>query len=115
MRRVDGAPRTVMSQLFVACIEWARDQGYASFSLGMAPLSGLRTDGAGTFWDRIGHFLWEHGEHFYNFQGLRQFKERFDPVWQTRYVASQGGPSLPVTMLDVATLVGGGVRGMVSR
>lgn len=115
MRRVDGAPRTVMSHLFVECMEWARDEGYQTFSLGMAPLSGLRTDGAATFWDRIGGFVWTHGEHFYNFKGLRQFKERFDPVWQTRYVASPGGPALPVMMLNLATLVGGGARGLVSR
>jgi lysylphosphatidylglycerol synthetase-like protein (DUF2156 family) len=115
MRRVGDAPRTVMSHLFVECMSWGRDQGYQSFSLGMAPLSGLRTDGAASFWDRIGHFLWTHGEHFYNFQGLRQFKERFNPEWQTRYVASPGGPALPVMMLNVATLVGGGLRGIVTR
>ncbi len=115
MRRATDAPRTVMSHLFVESMRWARDEGYASFSLGMAPLSGLRTDGTATFWDRVGHYLWTHGEHFYNFQGLRQFKERFNPVWETRYVASRGGPALPVMMLNVATLVGGGLRGMVSR
>ncbi|WP_233149976.1 bifunctional lysylphosphatidylglycerol flippase/synthetase MprF [Kineosporia sp. A_224] len=115
MRRLPDAPRTVMSHLFVEAMTWSRDAGYASFSLGMAPLSGLRTDGTGTFWDRAGHFLWSHGEHFYNFQGLRQFKERFDPVWETRYVASPGGPALPVMMLDVAALVAGGVKGLVAR
>ena len=104
-----------MSLLFVECMLWARDQGYQTFSLGMAPLSGLRTDGAASFWDRIGHFVWSHGEHFYNFRGLRQFKERFDPEWQARYVASPGGPALPVMMLNVATLVGGGLRGTVAR
>lgn len=115
MRRLPDAPRTVMSHLFVESMTWAQQAGYASFSLGMAPLSGLRTDTSAPFWDRIGHFLWTHGEHFYNFQGLRQFKERFDPAWETRYVASPGGPALPVMMLNVATLVGGGLRGMVAR
>ena len=115
MRRLPDAPRTVMSHLFVSAMQWSAENGYASFSLGMAPLSGLNTDGTGSFWDRIGHFLWTHGEHFYNFQGLRQFKERFDPVWQTRYVASSGGPALPVMMLDVAVLVAGGLKGIVSR
>lgn len=115
MRRVDDAPRTVMSHLFVDAMLWSRDAGYRTFSLGMAPLSGLDTSGTGTFWDRIGHFLWEHGEHFYNFQGLRQFKERFDPDWEPRYVASPGGPALPAMMLDVAALVGGGLKGVVSR
>ncbi len=115
MRRVDGAPRTVMSHLFVEAMHWSRENGYATFSLGMAPLSGLDTSGTATYWDRVGTLLWTHGEHFYNFKGLRQFKERFDPVWEPRYVASPGGPALPVMMLNVATLVGGGLRGMVTR
>lgn len=113
MRRLPDAPRCVMSHLFVAALTWAHEQGYASFSIGMAPLSGLRPEL--TYWDRIGHFLFSHGEHFYNFQGLRQFKERFHPQWQARYIVSPGGPALPSTMLDVATLVGGGLRGVVAR
>jgi len=113
MRRRTQAPRTVMTHLFVESMNWAKENGYHTFNIGMAPLAGLRTDGTGSFWERIGHQLWTHGEHFYNFQGLRQFKERFDPDWETRYVASLGGPALPVMMLDVAVLVAGGVRGMV--
>lgn len=115
MRRLSEAPNNVMSHLFVESMTWAKDQGFATFSLGMAPLSGLDTDGAATFWDRVGHFLWTHGEHFYNFQGLRRFKQRFDPHWETRYIATPGGPALPVMMLNVATLVGGGLRGMIAR
>jgi phosphatidylglycerol lysyltransferase len=80
----------------------------------MAPLSGLRTDANAPFWDRIGHLLWTHGEQFYNFQGLRHFKEQFDPEWHTRFVAAPGGPALPTSMLNVATLVGGGLRGMLT-
>lgn len=113
MRRRPEAPRTVMTHLFVESMLWAQAHGYDAFNIGMTPLSGLRTDGTGSFWERIGHLLWTHGEHFYNFQGLRQFKERFHPVWEPRYVASYGGPALPVMMLDVAILVGGGIRGMV--
>lgn len=115
MRRRPDAPRTTMTHLFVESILWAERQGYATFNLGMAPLSGLRTDGTGTFWERIGHFLWTHGEHFYNFRGLRHFKERFAPTWETRYVASLGGPELPRIMLDVAVLVAGGLRGVVPQ
>ncbi|GLY30788.1 bifunctional lysylphosphatidylglycerol flippase/synthetase MprF [Kineosporia sp. NBRC 101731] len=111
MRRRLDAPRTVMTHLFVESMLWAQENGYDTFNIGMAPLSGMRTDGP--FWERAGHLMWTHGEHFYNFQGLRQFKERFNPSWETRYVASFGGPALPVVMLDVAVLVAGGLRGMV--
>ena len=113
MRRLPDGPRTVMTFLFVECVLWARENGFTSFNLGMAPLSGLRTDATAPFWDRIGHLLWTHGEQFYNFKGLRRFKEGFHPQWRTCYVAAPGGLTLPNAMVNVATLVGGGIRGVV--
>ncbi len=113
MRRLPDGPRTVMTFLFVECLSWARENGFTSFNLGMAPLSGLRTDATAPLWDRIGHLLWSRGERFYNFRGLRTFKHGFDPRWRTCYVAAPGGLALPNAMRDVATLVGGGVRGVV--
>ncbi|WP_338073854.1 bifunctional lysylphosphatidylglycerol flippase/synthetase MprF [Kineococcus siccus] len=113
MRRLPDGPSTVMTFLFVECILWAKENGYASFNLGMAPLSGLRTDATASFWDRIGHLLWTHGEQFYNFKGLRRFKQGFDPRWRTCYVAAPGGLALPNVMVNVATLVGGGIRGVI--
>ncbi|WP_432488556.1 bifunctional lysylphosphatidylglycerol flippase/synthetase MprF [Kineococcus sp. SYSU DK018] len=113
MRRLPDAPRTVMTFLFLECILWAKQHGFTSFNLGMAPLSGLRTDATASHWDRIGHLLWTHGEQFYNFKGLRRFKQGFGPRWRTCYVAAPGGLALPNVMVDVATLVGGGIRGLV--
>ncbi|WP_432503119.1 bifunctional lysylphosphatidylglycerol flippase/synthetase MprF [Kineococcus arenarius] len=113
MRRLPDGPRTVMTFLFIECILWAEEHGATSFNLGMAPLSGLRTDATASPWDRIGHLLWSRGEQFYNFRGLRAFKQGFGPRWRTRYVAAPGGLALPNAMVDVATLVGGGIRGVV--
>lgn len=64
-------------------------------------------------WERLGHLVWTHGERFYNFQGLRTFKQGFAPQWRSCYVAAPGGPALPTAMAGVATLVGGGVRGLL--
>ena len=35
-----------------------------------------------------GGVLFEHGERFYNFKGLRAFKSKFHPKWEPRYVAN---------------------------
>lgn len=114
MRRLPDGPRTVMTYLFVECILWAQERGCATFNLGMAPLAGLRAEeGPTTAWDLLGHLVWTHGERFYNFQGLRTFKQGFAPRWQPCYVASPGGPALTSAMVDVVTLVGGGVRGVL--
>jgi phosphatidylglycerol lysyltransferase len=76
----------------------------------MAPFSGFETSPVSPLWARLGSFLYQHGETFYNFQGLRAFKEKFDPVWEPRYLAWPGGLALPRVMADVAALVAGGYR-----
>ena len=57
-----------------------------------------------------GAFLYEHGEAVYNFQGLRAYKDKFDPVWEPHYLAYPGGLRLPRIIADVSALVAGGYR-----
>jgi phosphatidylglycerol lysyltransferase len=81
----------------------------------MAPLSGFEHHRLAPLWNRLGAMLFRHGEHFYNFQGLRAFKEKFDPVWEPRYLASAGGFATPFVLTDVAALISGGLAGVVTR
>ena len=104
-----------MEALFVELILWGQAQGYAWFSLGMAPLSGFERHRLAPLWNRLGALLFRHGEHFYNFRGLRAFKDKFDPVWEPRYLAAPGGLATPFVLTDVAALVSGGVSGVVAR
>ncbi|MCI0572880.1 MAG: bifunctional lysylphosphatidylglycerol flippase/synthetase MprF [Myxococcaceae bacterium] len=109
MRCRPGAPHGTMELLFVSLMLWGRERGYARFNLGMAPFSGLQgREGLAPLWSRAGTFLYRHGEHFYDFQGLRQFKEKFHPVWSPRYLASPGGLALPRVLASLAALVSGG-------
>jgi len=79
----------------------------------MAPLSGLENRALAPLWIRIGAMVYHHGEHFYNFQGLRLYKEKFDPLWVPKYLASPGGIALPRVLANVAALIAGGVKGIV--
>ena len=115
MRYGAGAPDGVMEYLFVQLMLWGRDAGYGNFNLGMAPLAGLENRQLAPIWNRVGALLFRHAENFYNFQGLRTYKEKFDPVWEPRYLASPGGFALPVILTNVSTLVSRGLRGVVSR
>ena len=80
MRHPPDAPNGIMDYLFAKVMLWARDEGYRWFNLGMAPFAGLEEHPLAPFWSRAGAFVYRHGEHFYNFQGLRQYKEKFAPV-----------------------------------
>ena len=110
MRHRGSAPKGVMESLFAHLLQWGQQQGYHWFELGMAPLSGFESSPIATLWNRLGAFLYEHGEAVYNFQGLRAFKDKFDPVWEPHYLAYPGGLRLPRIMADVSALVAGGYR-----
>ena len=92
-----------------------KTEGYEFFNLGMAPLSGMEVRPFAPFWQRAASVLYAHGEHFYNFEGLRQFKDKFHPVWEPRYLAAQRGSTLPLILKDVAALIGGGLRGVLTK
>ena len=115
MRYGPDAPPASMDALFAELMLWGRAQGYGWFSLGMAPLSGFEHHRLAPLWNRFGALLFRHGEHFYNFRGLREFKEKFEPVWRPRYLAAPGALSVPVVLTRVASLVNGGVSGALSR
>ncbi|MGN6184761.1 MAG: bifunctional lysylphosphatidylglycerol flippase/synthetase MprF [Thermoanaerobaculia bacterium] len=112
MRHSPDATPGTMDFLFVKLIEHARDRGFDWFNLGIAPLSGLEARAPGPLWGRAAALGMEHGGHFYNFQGLRQYKEKFGPEWQPVFLASPGGMKLPRILADVAAVISGGVRGI---
>ena len=115
MRFGPEAPRGTMDYLFIELMLWGRSAGYRSFNLGMAPLSGLETHPLAPAWHRVGNFIFRHGEHFYNFEGLRRYKAKFDPAWEPRYLVARGGIALPRVLIDVSTLIAGGVKELFAR
>ncbi|MDF1551535.1 MAG: phosphatidylglycerol lysyltransferase domain-containing protein [Deferrisomatales bacterium] len=64
---------------------------------------------------RLRTYRFRHGEQFYNFQGLLAYKEKFDPVWEPRYLVTRGGPGVARALLDVAALIGGGLRAVLAK
>ena len=110
MRFSTEAPKDVMEALLTHVMLWGRAEGYQRFSLGMAPLSGFENSPVASLWQRVGAFLYEHGEAVYGFQGLRAFKEKFSPTWEPRFLAYRGALSLPRILADVSALIAGGYR-----
>jgi phosphatidylglycerol lysyltransferase len=115
MRFLPDAPDSVMEYLFLQLMLWGKQEGYRWFNLGMAPLSGLEDHALAPLWNRLGAFVFRHGEHFYNFQGLRQYKDKFDPEWEPKYLASPGGLTLPRILTNIASLISGGLKGVIAK
>ena len=115
MRSHPDAPKGVMDYLIAELMLWGAAQGFRRFNLGMAPLSGLEDHALAPLWHRIGTLVFQHGEHFYNFEGLRAYKEKFHPQWTPKYLAIPRGLHLPAVLLDVAALIGGGLKGVLTK
>ncbi len=109
MRYDDAAPKGVIDFLLIECMLWGKQQGYQWFNLGMAPLSGLEEHALAPTWHKLGRMVQRYGETFYHFEGLRKYKEKFLPVWRPRYLAAAGRFAVAGALLDVTSLVSGGV------
>jgi phosphatidylglycerol lysyltransferase len=115
MRFDPRAPRGAMDYLFIELMLWGQREGYRWFNLGMAPLSGLESHPLAPAWHRVGNFVFRHGEHFYNFEGLRRYKAKFAPVWEPRYLVARGGIALPRVLVDISVLIAGGMKELFAR
>lgn len=115
MRHTREAPRDVMEYLLIQLMLRGAGEGYAWFNLGMAPMSGMENRALAPAWHRLGSLLFQHGEHFYGFQGLRAYKEKFHPQWTPRYLATPGRLPLPIILTNLAALISGSVKGVVSK
>jgi phosphatidylglycerol lysyltransferase len=115
MRYSQDAPNGSMEYLTICLMLWAQEQGYQSFNLGMAPLSGLEYHTLAPLWHKIGSSIFRYGNEFYNFQGLRAYKDKFDPEWMPRYLAVPSSLDVPAVLLQVTSLIAGGVKGIFSK
>ena len=115
MRYIDNAPADTMEFLFLNTILWAKNEGFAYFDMGMAPLSGITGGTHSSLWSRAAEMLYEHGNIFYNFQGLRRYKEKYHPVWEPRYLAVPHELSLPSVLATAAVLISKGTKGAKNK
>ncbi|HET7551051.1 MAG TPA: phosphatidylglycerol lysyltransferase domain-containing protein, partial [Gemmatimonadaceae bacterium] len=115
MRFTAAAPPGVMRYLLTELMLWGKERGYEWFNLGMAPLSGLQASAVAPLWNQLGTTIYGYGERFYNFQGVRDFKEWFHPVWEPKYLVSAGGAARPVIIANIASLIAGGLEGVVGK
>lgn len=115
MRYRPDVAKGLMDMLFAQIMLYGQKAGYQWFSLGAAPLAGLADHPLASTWNRIGTLVYRRGDEFYNFAGLRAFKQKFDPTWTPQYLACHGGLGLPAVLMDIATLIAGSKAGLIRR
>jgi phosphatidylglycerol lysyltransferase len=115
MRHRPTSPSNGIEGLFIYLMLWGKREGFQQFNLGMAPLSGLQTGSLAPLWVKVASYLYRYGQPFYGFQGLRGFKEKFSPRWESTYLAYPGGLALPRVLADVSALIAGGYQRLLRR
>jgi len=115
MRYHPDSPKGIMDFLFAELMLWGQAEHYQWFSLGMAPLAGLEQRPLSPLWHKVGATIFKMGDQFYNFEGLYQYKAKFEPDWQPRYLAAPAGMSVPYILMLIARLISGGWQGIFSK
>ena len=107
MRR-RGSESGTMDLLFVRLIEYFREQGYDTFNLGLCPLAGVGNHTESGVPEKILNLFYHHFNQLYAFKGLRQFKEKFGPRWEPRYLIYTSSFLLPKIALAIVKADAGG-------
>jgi phosphatidylglycerol lysyltransferase len=98
MRHYPQVEHATMDFLFTKMLQWAKGHGYSSFSLGLSAITGVGEKSDDPQIEKALHMISEYASHFFNFKGLHQFKEKFHPQWEPRYLIYPGLASLPLVL-----------------
>jgi phosphatidylglycerol lysyltransferase len=92
MRHRVEIPNGTMDYLFLKLLTALHAEGFGAFSLGMAALAGVGDEPGASLQERAMHEIFNHLNRFFAFKGLRNYKAKFDPEWEDRFLVYQGGP-----------------------
>lgn len=105
MRFKNNVPNSTMDFIFIQLLLHFKEEGYHYFSLGVAPLSKVGSAPKSHKAEKIAHFISKHGIPIYSFEGLRKFKDKFDPDWEPRYLAYPQLMSLPALLFEISIII----------
>ncbi|BDU86806.1 bifunctional lysylphosphatidylglycerol flippase/synthetase MprF [Clostridium perfringens] len=104
MRFSKNTPRGVMDFMFISLIEYGKEKGYEIFNMGMAPLANVGLSKYAFWNEKLALQVYENGQAFYSFKGLRRFKEKFSNKWDYKYIAYRRNTSILITVIQAALI-----------
>lgn len=110
MRHRTQVESGIMDFLFVSLFQWAKQNGYFSFNLGLSALSGVGERSEDAAIERTLNYIYRHVTKLYNFRGLHTFKEKFHPTWSPRFLVYPNLMSLPAVSVALYRASLGGSR-----
>ncbi len=108
MRHRTGVPNGVMDYLFTTVLLDCHVRGFTRFDLGLAPFAGVGEHPDATLTERAVREIFDRLNRLFSYRGLRNYKAKFEPDWEDRYLAYRGGPvGLARTALALTRLTEG--------
>ncbi len=104
MRRRVELPNGIMDLLQVRLIEHFRDAGFEGYSLGMAPFYNVGEQPGAPVIERAIRLLYDHVSRVFSYKGLHNYKAKFLPKWEPRYLVYSSETSLPAIILALIQL-----------
>ena len=104
MRKSSDSPHGTMDVLFIHIFKWAKERGYQHCSLGMAPLAHVGDSPFSFKKEKLARVAFLHGNSFYKFKGLKEFKSKFACTWEPKYLAYKKS-FLPIVVIQLLLLI----------
>jgi phosphatidylglycerol lysyltransferase len=84
MRKTSDSPNGVMDFMMISLLNYFRSRGLQYVNLGFAPFSGLEK--ASGLPEKTLKFAYENFKALSHYKGQREFKNKFKPAWEERYL-----------------------------
>ncbi|MGY3775711.1 bifunctional lysylphosphatidylglycerol flippase/synthetase MprF [Helcococcus sueciensis] len=94
MRHKNNVFSGIMDMMFISIINWAKENDYKYFDLGLSPLSNVGNSMFASKKEKTAKLAYKYANKIYGFQGLKKFKNKYNPEWNSIFIASQNNIKL---------------------
>jgi phosphatidylglycerol lysyltransferase len=84
LRKTADAPNGIMDHILIELFKHFKATGIRYINQGFAPMSGL--DDPHTFTEKSMKFAYEKIRSFSHYKGMRDYKEKFNPLWNDKFL-----------------------------
>lgn len=105
IRWLPDADIAAMDALYLHMLLYAQEQNYDYFNMGMATLSNVGQNKYGYLREKIAGHVFNHFNSLYSFEGLRKYKQKYNPEWGSRFIIYRKYTSLSWCLLRIALVI----------
>lgn len=96
---------SMMDAIYIHMLLWAKEEGYKQFNMGMATLSNVGLNKHAYLREKFAAKVFENMNSLYSFQGLRNYKQKYAPDWEPRFLVYRKYSSLLWNLVRVSLTI----------